>query len=73
MKVLLTTLNSKHIHSSLALRYLQSYCADAYPELIVLEYTINQEQDYILGDIYKGNYQESASPVISGILLLPCK
>ena len=40
MKILLTTLNSKFIHTNLAIR----------------EYTINNDLDYILKDIYKNDY-----------------
>ena len=43
MKILLTTLNSKFIHTNLAIRYLR-------------EYTINNQLDYILKDIYKHDY-----------------
>jgi len=57
MKILLTTLNSKHIHSSLALRYLKTYCKDTFSNLILREFTINQKPDYILEEIYRGNYQ----------------
>lgn len=53
MKTLLTTLNSKFIHSSLALRYLKSYCKDSLPEIYIEEYTINNDMDYILGELYK--------------------
>jgi len=56
MKTLLTTLNSKFIHSSLALRYLKSYCEDDFKHLHLEEYTINNDLDFILGEIYKKNY-----------------
>ncbi|AOT68794.1 B12-binding domain-containing radical SAM protein [Geosporobacter ferrireducens] len=57
MKVLLTTLNSKYIHSSLALRYLYSFNQEAFPGIITLqEYTINHNPDYVLAEIFKGNY-----------------
>ncbi|NLX61151.1 MAG: B12-binding domain-containing radical SAM protein [Tissierellia bacterium] len=54
MKVLLTTLNSKFIHSSLSIRYLKSYCKDLL-NIELMEFTINQNIDYILGEIYKAN------------------
>jgi len=57
MKVLLTTLNSKHIHSNLAIRYLYSFCKEEFPELELREFTINQDPDYCLAEIYKGDYQ----------------
>ncbi len=51
MKILLTTLNSKFIHSALSIRYLKSYSNDIPMEL--REFTINQSIDYIVGEIYK--------------------
>ncbi|MEW9122035.1 MAG: B12-binding domain-containing radical SAM protein, partial [Thermotaleaceae bacterium] len=58
MKVLLTTLNAKYIHTSLALRYLFNYSKEAFSRNITLqEYTINHSSDYILGEIYKGDFQ----------------
>ncbi|EOC99412.1 B12-binding domain-containing radical SAM protein [Caldisalinibacter kiritimatiensis] len=53
MKVLLTTLNSKFIHSCLALRYLKSYSEDILPSIELEEYTINQHNDFIVGEIFK--------------------
>ena len=53
MKVLLTTLNSKFIHSSLALRYIRAYCRDKPYDLKVREFTINDSVDLVLGEIYK--------------------
>lgn len=52
MKVLLTTLNAKYIHSSLALRYLRAYCHQA-GEVEVREFTINQRAADIAGQIYE--------------------
>lgn len=54
MKVILTTLNSKYIHSSLSIRYLKSFSEDIIDTNIV-EYTINQNNDYIAGDLYNKN------------------
>jgi radical SAM superfamily enzyme YgiQ (UPF0313 family) len=51
LKVLLVGLNAKYIHSSLALYSIRAACHDAGQEVEVLEYTINQEFFYILGDI----------------------
>lgn len=56
MKTLLTTLNSKFIHSSLAIRYLWSYNKRHFPDINIKEYTVNNNLDYILGEIYKGQY-----------------
>ncbi|MBZ4647477.1 MAG: B12-binding radical protein [Clostridia bacterium] len=53
MKVLLTTLNAKYIHSSLALRYLEKYCQNGNYEMVVEEYTINDHLDSITANIYK--------------------
>ncbi|AZR72130.1 B12-binding domain-containing radical SAM protein [Anoxybacter fermentans] len=53
MKILLTTLNSKFIHSNLALRYLRSYCRNLPLKIELKEFNINQNLDYILAEIYK--------------------
>lgn len=53
MKVVITTLNSKFIHSSLSVRYLKSFCKEDVPNIIVQEYTINQNTDLITGEIFK--------------------
>ena len=54
MKILLTTLNSKFIHTNLAIRYLRESVKDLV-EVDVREYTINNQLDYILKDIYKSD------------------
>ena len=51
MKIILTTLNSKFIHSSLSIRYLKAYAENIPIE--IMEFTINQNLDYIVGEIYK--------------------
>ncbi len=51
MNVLLSTLNSKFIHSSLALRYLRAYGRDHDQAYEVVEYTINMPILHILNDI----------------------
>lgn len=53
MKILLTTLNAKYIHSSLALRYLRSYVKPSFPDLELAEYTINDVTLNIVADINK--------------------
>ncbi|MTI68204.1 MAG: DUF4080 domain-containing protein [Firmicutes bacterium] len=53
MKVLLNTLNSKFIHSSLSIRYIKEYCNDLDINIEVNEYTINQNADFIAGEIFK--------------------
>lgn len=52
MKILLTTLNSKFVHTNLAIRYLNHFCKDL-TSIQVEEYTINNSIDYILKEIYK--------------------
>lgn len=49
----LVTLNAKYIHSSLALRYLKSYCGGEFPGLFVREFTINERPPDIAGEIYR--------------------
>ncbi len=57
MRILLTTLNARFSHSSLALRYLRGVLRTI-PGLDVelREYTINQPGDDVLSDIYQGHY-----------------
>ena len=55
MNILLTTLNSKFIHTALSIRYLKSYCKGEFPSIEIEEYTINQNTDYIAREIYKKN------------------
>ena len=54
MKTLITTLNSKFIHSSLSIRYLKSYCRDI-SNIEIAEFTINQNTDFITSEIYKSS------------------
>ncbi|HHW31920.1 MAG TPA: B12-binding domain-containing radical SAM protein [Clostridiaceae bacterium] len=55
MKTLLVALNSKYIHSSLAVWYLKAYCSNedeqAYNGVEIAEYTINDNIESILGSI----------------------
>lgn len=53
MKLLLTTLNAKYTHSSLALRYLREYCKSLPCEIAVKEFSINQHPLDMLGQIYE--------------------
>ena len=55
MKILLTTLNSKFIHTNLAIRYLKEFVKELTP-VDIREYTINNDLDYILKDIYRNDY-----------------
>lgn len=56
MNVLLTTLNSKYVHSNLALKYLylagRPFCSG----LELREFTINNTRDYVFGELVMGNY-----------------
>lgn len=62
MKILLCALNSKYIHSNLAVHLLQAYVLDSQeyenmpdedkPEIEITEYTINNQMEDILADIY---------------------
>jgi len=56
MKILITTLNSKYIHSNLAIKYLYSTAAPEIPGLEIAEYTINNTETYVFGEILKGDY-----------------
>ena len=55
MNVVLSTLNSKFIHSSLALRYLKAYGQAHGQAYDIVEYTINMPVLHILGDITERN------------------
>lgn len=52
MKILLVTLDSKFIHANLAVRYLKKFCKDDDFNIEIKEFTINQKQEYILGEIF---------------------
>lgn len=52
MNVILSTLNSKFIHSCLSIRYLKGYVEDLI-DIDIREYTINQSIDFIVSDLYK--------------------
>jgi radical SAM superfamily enzyme YgiQ (UPF0313 family) len=51
MNILLTTLNAKYIHTSLALRYLKAYCQRDFAVDIV-EYTIKDPVLQVVSDLY---------------------
>lgn len=54
MKILLTALNSKYIHSNSAIYSLRAYAGQEYGEHIeIAEYTINNQLQGILADIYR--------------------
>ena len=56
MRVLLTTLNSKYVHSNLAIKYLYTVAAGEYSDLDVREFTINNEPNYIYTELVRANY-----------------
>lgn len=51
MRILLTAINAKYIHSNLAVYSLKAYADD--PRVEIAEYTINQTEDAILGDLWR--------------------
>lgn len=53
MKVVLTAVNAKYIHSNLAVYNLKAYAKEWQCQIEIAEYTINQQQDNILMDLYK--------------------
>ena len=52
MKILLAACNAKYIHSNLAVYELQAYASDYADHIVLKEYTINQQKDDIMRDIY---------------------
>ena len=53
MKILLTAINAKYIHSNLAIYSLYSYAGEYQENIELLECTINNTKEYILEEIYK--------------------
>lgn len=53
MNVILTSINAKYIHSNLAVYCLRAFAKPYQDEITVAEYTINQQTDDILMDLYK--------------------
>ncbi|WP_312094819.1 B12-binding domain-containing radical SAM protein [Aminipila sp.] len=56
MKILLTTLNAKYIHSNLALKYLYMSAVENRRAIDIREFTINNDDDYIYTEIIRGGY-----------------
>lgn len=52
MKMILVSLNSKYIHSNLAIRYLSKYVSEI-EDIDIYEFTINQNLNFIASEIYK--------------------
>ncbi|MDF2677454.1 MAG: hypothetical protein K0Q97_1777 [Bacillota bacterium] len=55
MKILLVSLDSKFIHANLAVRYLRNFVLDDGFDIEIKEFTINQKEDYIIGELYNSN------------------
>lgn len=53
MNILLVAVNAKYIHSNLAVYCLKAYAKEFKEDIVIAEYTINQQVDDILMDIYK--------------------
>lgn len=54
MKVLLTAINAKYIHTNIAIRYLKEYAKDSVKsEICLAEYTINNYDEQIIDEIYR--------------------
>ena len=53
MKIVLTAINAKYIHSNLAVYCLRAFAKPYKDEIEIAEYTINQQVDDILIDLYK--------------------
>lgn len=51
MKVLLTAINSRYIHSNLAVRYLRAYTKDMDYECKIKEFSINDREEHVLEQI----------------------
>lgn len=56
MKILLTTLNSKYVHSNLALKYLYASAEKNSNSIDIQEFTINNEEDYIFTELLRKSY-----------------
>ncbi len=52
MKILLTTLNAKFVHTSLALWYLFQFSRHDHPGLYFREFNINQDLSWVCGEIF---------------------
>lgn len=53
MHIVLTAINAKYIHSNLAVYSLRAYAEQYKEQITIAEYTINQQLDDILIDLYK--------------------
>ena len=55
MKILLAAINAKYIHSNLAVYCLKAYAASKGYPVEIAEYTINQQPEEVLRDLYERN------------------
>lgn len=53
MNIILAAVNAKYIHSNLAVYCLRAYARSCYEDISIAEYTINQQTDDILQDLYQ--------------------
>lgn len=53
MRILLASLNSKYVHTNLALRYLRDTVRPEFPETEIREFTINDRVEKIAAEIYE--------------------
>lgn len=53
MKILLTAINAKYIHSNPAVYSLRAYARDFQAHTAVVEYTINHRTEFLLQELYK--------------------
>ncbi len=53
MKIVLVAINAKYIHSNLAVYSLRAYAKDYKKDISIAEYTINQQPDQVIRDLYK--------------------
>ncbi|WP_314585727.1 B12-binding domain-containing radical SAM protein [Paenibacillus terrigena] len=53
MKVVLSTLNAKYIHTSLALRFLKAFSEKDFPDIELAEYTIKDPVMNIVSDLFR--------------------
>ena len=53
MNIVLAAINAKYIHSNLAVYSLKAYAQEYQEHITIVEYTINQQLDEILMDLYK--------------------
>lgn len=53
MKALLAAVNAKYIHSNLAIHSISAYAAEYGEYMDIAEYTINNQEDYMIRDIYE--------------------